>query len=318
MRFLSTIPGGISVISVDELRVPGERERLYTRVRRGELVPIFRGSYVRASAWDRLDEDARYRAKVEAAIQRTDGRHLVSHESAAALWRLPTLAAWPDRVHVIQTPDSGTRSTALFERHSYEHVSDPSEIDGVKLTSLARTVVDIAALRSFATSTVFADAALRRTTHPVPGIPAAPLDRAALLRELALVPLRQGTARARAVILFADAAADRPGESASRVSMHLAELPAPILQQALRGASGRQYFVDFWWPSHNLIGEFDGKGKYRDPEFLGGRSPEQALLDEKGREDDLRAAGYAMRRWGWDLANSPMRLSAHLGSAGLR
>ena len=78
--------------------------------------------------------------------------------------------------------------------------------------------------------------------------------------------------------------------------MHLAHLPAPQLQVVLYGASGQRYVVDFWWPGCRLIGEFDGAFKYSDPEFMRGRTAHQVLLDEKHREDDLRAAGYGFSR----------------------
>ena len=100
--------------------------------------------------------------------------------------------------------------------------------------------------------------------------------------------------------------------------MEVAGLPAPELQVEIRGVSGRRYFVDFWWEKYRLMGEFDGKGKYTDPEFLRGRTPEQALLEEKAREDDLRATGRGMTRWGWVVARSPRLLRAHLDAAGLR
>src|SRR5690606_5203667 len=129
-----------------------------------------------------------------------------------------------------------------------------------------------------------------------------------LFEELRAVPLRRGSAKARAVVEFADGAADRPGESLSRVNMHALRLPMPLLQAETFGASGRRYFVDFWWPEFNLIGEFDGKAKYSDPVFLRGRTPEQALLDEKTREDDIRAADHRMTRWGWQVALAPARL----------
>ena len=67
-----------------------------------------------------------------------------------------------------------------------------------------------------------------------------------------------------------------------------------------------------------MIGEFDGDAKYTDPEFLRGRTPEQALLDEKLREDDLRAAGHGMCRWRWATAMSVHSLQAHLRAAGIR
>jgi hypothetical protein len=135
--------------------------------------------------------------------------------------------------------------------------------------------------------------------------------------ELVRIPLRQGRRKATRVVEFADGAADRPGESMSRASIHLAGLEMPLLQQWLRGASGKWYVVDFWWPRLRLIGEFDGKYKYTDEEFLRGRTPEQAVYDEKLREDDLRAAGHGMSRWNWELALSPQRLSSHLQHAGV-
>ena len=92
----------------------------------------------------------------------------------------------------------------------------------------------------------------------------------------------------------------------------------PQLQVAIEGASGQVYIVDFWWPEFNMIGEFDGNAKYTDPEFLRGRTPEQALIDEKRREDDLRAAGHGMTRWHWQIACSLNRLRAHLLAAGIR
>lgn len=95
-------------------------------------------------------------------------------------------------------------------------------------------------------------------------------------------------------------------------------LPAPVLQEAFHDRLGLIGYTDFWWPQRNLIGEFDGKGKYRDPLFLRGRTPVQALADEKWREDRLRARGLRVSRWDWATAVSLPRLRAHLRDAGLR
>jgi len=100
--------------------------------------------------------------------------------------------------------------------------------------------------------------------------------------------------------------------------MRSAGIPTPELQVELYGASGKRYFADFYWRDLRLIGEFDGVAKYKDPKFLRGRTPEQALLDEKTREDDLRAAQHGFSRWGWDVALSPARLAAQLRKAGVR
>lgn len=69
------------------------------------------------------------------------------------------------------------------------------------------------------------------------------------------------------MIEFADAKSDRPGESVRRANMECSGISMPQLQVALRGASGRVYVVDFWWPEFNMIGEFDGNIKYADLEF---------------------------------------------------
>ncbi|HRN28687.1 MAG TPA: hypothetical protein PK890_03140, partial [Terrimesophilobacter sp.] len=184
-------------------------------------------------------------------------------------------------------------------------------------TTLARTVVDVATVASFGQAVTIADAALRRTKHPFTGLPFVDLTRDDLLKELVNAGVSHGRSKARDAIEFSNGLADRPGESMSRVSMRRTRLPMPELQVSLRGASGRTWSVDFFWRHRKLIGEFDGQWKYTDPEFLAGRTPHQVLIDEKEREDDLRAAGNGMTRWGWKTAVSPTLLHAHLRSAGL-
>lgn len=300
-----------------EIGTPGERSEFFARVRRREYLRIFRGVYVRAEAWTAMKPEARHRVRVGAASAFAETSAVFSHASAAALWRLPWIGDLPEQAHITVATASGGRSRAMFARHTTGVPREAEVIDGIATTNLARTVVDVARTESFGCAVTVADAALRRTEHPVPEVPPTVLSRAELRRELARVPLRQGVAKARRVIEFADARADRPGESMSRVSMHVTRLPEPVLQVPLLGASGRSWTVDFFWPQCRLIGEFDGEVKYDDPEFLRGRTPKQALRDEKEREDDLRAADFGMSRWGWDKAISPQRLRAHLLAAGL-
>jgi len=302
-----------------DLDVPADRADFFARARRGEFVRLFRGVYVSASDWAASDARSRYELRVQgAAIAAAPEEPVFSHESAAVLWRLPLVGDWPVRAHVVEGRAAGGRANAMFQRHTSGIPEELSRIQGLRVTGLARTVVDLARTRPFASAVVLADAALRRNAHPVLGMPSSPLTREDFVAELAEIPLRHGSAKAARVIHFADGAADRPGESMSRCSMRAARLPMPELQAKLHGISGRTYFGDFLWREFNLIGEFDGAAKYSDPEFLRGRSPEEALMDEKRREDDLRAAGFRVSRWGWDVAISPARLRAHLVAAGLR
>jgi hypothetical protein len=303
---------------VRNLHTPGERGALYKRVREGELVALCRGAYLSAKMWSTLDADARHRALVKAVAALEPADTVFSHTSAAALWRLPRVGAWPARVHALDAVATGGRSSSRLVRHGVGIPSEVEQIDGLTVSSPGRTVLDIARTEPFPTALVVADAALRRSTHPYADVPRTQLTRAHLVELLAEVPMRHGTARAGRVIEHADGSADRPGESLSRASMLTARITLPELQVPLVGASSRRYWVDFFWREFNMIGEFDGKEKYRNPQFLRGRTPEQALIDEKEREDDLRAAGHGMTRWGWATAMSPLKLAAHLARAGVR
>lgn len=98
----------------------------------------------------------------------------------------------------------------------------------------------------------------------------------ATLREHADVPATQ----------LADPAAESPAESFCRGHMLLAGFPEPRCGVPHRGASGAQYFVDL------LLGELaievDGLVKYT--------QGMESVVQEKVREDDLRATGMVVHR----------------------
>ncbi|MHA7248085.1 hypothetical protein [Arthrobacter tecti] len=119
------------------------------------------------------------------------------------------------------------------------------------------------------------------------------------------------------VLEFANGLALYPGESISRVNMHLLGFPAPELQHSFSDARGKLAEVDFWWKDYGLVGEFDGRTKYLKPEYLKGRTPSQVVIDEKNRENRLRALGLNVVRWEWPTAITPERLAEHLRNAGL-
>lgn len=277
-----------------------------------------RGVYLDSHTWTTMDRHERYRARIAAVTTRLGADTVASHASAAALWRLPWLGTWPTKVHVVAEHSAGGRSDAEVFRHTTGIPGSHELVDGIRVTHLARTIADVARTVDFGTAVTIADAALRRSQHPLGSIPHSAPSRDDLLEQLAGLPLHQGVVKARRAIVFADGRADRPGESMSRVSIHRARLEAPQLQERMRGRSGRVWTVDFWWPRFNVIGEFDGKWKYTDPEFMAGRSGQQVLLDEKDREDDLRAANHGFVRWDWPIAVSSTALRARLVAAGVR
>ncbi|WP_158865627.1 hypothetical protein [Leifsonia sp. AG29] len=130
------------------------------------------------------------------------------------------------------------------------------------------------------------------------------------------LPMR-GHRRALDVIGFADGRADSPLESVSRVSMHAAGVPQPALQLPFSDGNGLIGVVDFAWPEARVIGEADGDVKYLDSAMRAGRSADRVVLDEKVREDRLRALGWRVVRWRWAIASDPGRLGAVLEEAGV-
>ena len=105
--------------------------------------------------------------------------------------------------------------------------------------------------------------------------------------------------RIRVAMEFADPASGSPGESVSRALMHRLGFEPPRLQTAIRDARGLAAYTDFEWPEERLCGEFDGRVKYQKAEYLQGRTPSEVVVDEKAREDRIRATGRRVIRWTW-------------------
>jgi len=93
--------------------------------------------------------------------------------------------------------------------------------------------------------------------------------------------------------------------------------PRPVLQAPHADADGHIGDTDFHWPEFNAVGEADGKSKYLDPDLRGGRSVAQVHLDEKVREDRIRALPRAFARWDWNVGANPTVLRARLERIGL-
>ena len=68
---------------------------------------------------------------------------LFAMHSAAVLWQLPAIEPWPRKVHVVAGTATGGRSTAALARHTVGPVA-AHELNGLLVTPLARTVVDLA------------------------------------------------------------------------------------------------------------------------------------------------------------------------------
>ncbi|MFF2053042.1 hypothetical protein ACFVU2_15685 [Leifsonia sp. NPDC058194] len=273
----------------------------------GSEVRVGRGAYISRGEWDELGDLDRYRLRLVAFARTRKHSPLFSHQSAAVLHGNPLIGAVPDRIHVTVGSTSGGRSARGVVAHSREvGFEDIVEMDGLRSTSALRTAIDLAATAPRADAVVAADHLVRN------GSP-----RLALLEAWLRAQPMRGHRRAQEVIAFADARAESPLESVSRVSMHTGGVPQPALQVPYSDSAGLIGRVDFAWPALGMVGEADGDAKYLNADLRGGRSAERVVLDEKVGEDRLRALGLRVVRWRWSTAIDPTALAGHLAAAGL-
>ncbi len=252
----------------------------------GRLYVVERGVYTferPEAVWDE------YAARVVAAAMNRPSS-VVSHESAAALHGIPVFRGSRERIHfTIDAEHGGGRRP---RRHIHPRPLRPEDvvrIDGIAVTSRARTALDIATSGSLTQGICAIDAVCLRPRYPDPGAPP-PVPVAELRSTLdALGPRCRGVARARTAIARSVDRSESLGESLSRCLMSEWRLPPPTLQcRYLLG--GHEYWADFDW-NGRLIGEFDGMGKYDDPE---------RIEREKQRDSDFRGAGIRVLHWTWD------------------
>jgi len=206
---------------------PAQIRRL---VRNGTLLPVRRGVYGHANPVGSTagDEAAGGEAEaqllhVAAALAATGSLAAGSHRSAAAVHGLPLLGRRsPGIVTVTRSPgDRGSRSGRGILVHAAELPAEHVTIcRGVRVTSAARTVIDIARTSPFTEGVVVADSALY----------AGQTSKGELEGVVARCRRWPGLARARRVVAFSDPRSESVLESIARVAFHEHGLPAPELQ----------------------------------------------------------------------------------------
>jgi hypothetical protein len=279
-----------------------------SRLRRGVMQPALEPS--KSFPWDMRPEEARQRYLDRVvAVGETRRRDVVfSHVSALAILGLPVLGLWPDTVDILEPMGSARRSKrgVIVHRAAFE-ADDILEWDGFYVTNAARTIADLARAGAFMASVIALDHAL--------GPRASALQTVTKDAVRAIIDAQGpwGRTRALELIEFADPRSGSPGESGSRVRFAEFGYVIPELQVRHLLPGGGYYDTDFKWRrsrrSKPLIGEFDGMGKYLKQEYLGQMTPGQAVVEEKRREDILRALdGSDFMRWGMPEVVTPILL----------
>lgn len=275
--------------TTDRLTAAGHSMQSLSRLAAtGKLIRVRPGFYLDGASRD-LGREERHLLMVLAGA-RALGDPVFSHWSAALIHGLPVWGQPLGKVAVAragQVQRSGTSQLIKFDVWPLGH-HEAEVVDGLRVTSPARTIVDIARTTTEAAGVVVADAALHR------GLVTPDLLDAALVGAAG----RAGIRRARATIRATDARSESVAESRSRLFFRDHDLPEPETQVDIFDADGRFVArVDFLWRDLGVIGECDGLGKYVD----GADETEvrRRLAYEKDRDAALMALGYRLLHWRW-------------------
>lgn len=279
------------IMTASELLARGYSRRAREHAERtGQLYRIRHGSYALKSELptgpDR--DEALLEMRSRAVAGHIETGTAMSHTSALVLHGLP--AHDLDIRQVTTTrhrPGSGSWRRENSICHNLDLTDAVIDVDGIPVTSPARTIVDVARTSPFTGAVCAADEALRRKM-------CTPDE---LTRELEAASGRVGIARARAVVAFADARAESVLESVSRVSISRAGLPMPQLQKEFMLSDGTSAYVDMYWEDWKLVGEADGTENYGIAQ--GEDEVRRNLRNEKQRQNDIEALGNIVRRWQW-------------------
>lgn len=267
--------------------------RIEWRVRRGRLRPLHQGVYlVGPLMLPRTREMAAVRACGRSAV--------LSHESAAILWRQTPRRPVPGRVHVAVRSGDHRRAGIRVHRVSGLRPDEVTRRDGIPVTTPARTLLDLAGILNLKEL----ERALAETYA---------LRLAAKSQILGLVnrhPKVAGIALLRSLL-----EGDPPGRLRSKAEdrfswiVEEAKLPRPRTNVWVERLQ-----VDALWPEEKVVVEIDGV-RYH--------SADSAIERDRRRDARLIRAGYTVLRFTWKQLDEEAwqvvsTLSAALARGGLR
>lgn len=267
------------------------RKALERRVERGQIASPFKGQFARREYWNELDQNERT-LHIIRTLSAENPSWVFCFSSAALVHGMDVSHRLSGQIHIVAShskrveptfcPSVNSRHRVV--RHAFNLAEDDIvDIDGIRVTSLHRTVFDCTRLLSFPLALGIADSAMRILE----------LDRSSILDHASDQWARcRGIRRFKATIEKANPLSENGGESYARAIMLENGVMEPLLQVEITDPFDRRriYRIDYLW--EHLIpldvgGELDGLQKIMDPRMLAGKTPELALRLERERESHL-------------------------------
>lgn len=225
------------------------------------------------------------RAHLRAALLACGDGAVISHGTAAAFHKL--FDEWPHFIDVTVPVEAGRKIDGIrCRRCRYPESEEVEVVDGIAVTTLARTLVDLAGILDMS--------ALRKV-----------VGRAAILRKLKLQAIdiaiynakrRRGLKKLELALLpYRTKDGKVPDVRSDFETLVLPqlldmELPRPSTNAPLH-IEGERFLVDFFWERERVIVETDGRETHETP---------AAFQDDRCRDQFLAAAGYRVLRLTWD------------------
>jgi len=244
-------PTNVPLIRRSALLAQGFSEKEIVGMRRrGGWDRLAAGCYLPPT--DLMPEEI-HRLRVRAVAGRSPGL-VISHQSAARLHGLPLFSVPTGRVHLIRPGRGGSHLRLGRQVHAAELPdSDIVELDGMLVTSCARTLFDLGRTLSFESAVVAIDFALHHELVS-PG---------QLIAHIGRVGSGPGIGATRRALRFADGRSESVGESRTRVFFRTFSLPIPVPQLEIFDEVGTLLGrADLGITEYGTLIEFDGLAKY--------------------------------------------------------
>jgi hypothetical protein len=201
---------------------------------------------------------------------------VVSGELAAALHDMGL--RWPVQPEVTVVRERHLRSAGLRVRRRDLRPSEITTIGNVPVTSRARTAADLLCAGDRVAGVWAAERALQR------GVPAAQIEQL-------LAGSSRGVRAARERWPLVEPRSESPLETAVRLEIHDAGLPAPEPQAEIWDDFGQRIArVDLYYPRQRVAIEADGRRPHDQP---------SAVYRDRRRQNELQHAGVTVLRFTW-------------------
>jgi very-short-patch-repair endonuclease len=266
------------VVSLAQLRALGlEARAVQQRAAAGRLHRLYRGVY--AVGHLRLSPEGRRLAAVLACGPGA----VLSHVSAAAHWGLLHTAA--TRIDVTASRGRHGGQGIRLHRTRCLDARDTTTHEGIPITTIARTLLDLAAT----TQPHRLERALAQAEH------LRIYDHRAITDVIGRANGHRGTAILKRATAREPKWARNDFEARLLELVRAAGLPEPLVNYALIAPDYGYCEVDFFWPAHDLIVETDGWETH---------GTQAAFEADRARDAALTAAGFRVVRFSWRASDA--------------